>query len=73
MQVAGVQMPDFGSFGAAGALWQVQWQQEAQGNNNAWQILARQRKAAPINSDKIVVSPLVGTFTAPSSQRQRAL
>ena len=32
MQVAGVQMPDFGSFGAAGAPVAL------------WQILARQRK-----------------------------
>ena len=54
MQVAGVQMPDFGSFGAAET-------------GNAVANTGAAAKTAPINSDKIVVSPLVGTFYSSSS------
>ena len=61
MQVAGVQMPDFGSFGAAGAPVAVQETGNAVANTGA------AAKTAPINSDKIVVSPLVGTFYSSSS------
>ena len=63
MQVAGVQMPDFGSFGAAGALAAG----TAQETDNAVANTGAAAKAAPINSDKIVVSPLVGTFYSSSS------
>lgn len=59
MQVAGVQMPDFGSFGAAGGA--------AQETGNAVANTGAAAKTAPINSDKIVVSPLVGTFYSSSS------
>ena len=59
MQVAGVQMPDFGSFGAAGGA--------AQETGNAVTNTGAAAKTAPINSDKIVVSPLVGTFYSSSS------
>ena len=58
MQVAGVQMPDFGSFGAAGALAAGGAAQET---GNAVANTGAAAKTAPINSDKIVVSPLVGT------------
>ena len=61
MQVAGVQMPDFGSFGAAGAPVAAQETGNAVANTGA------AAKTAPINSDKIVVSPLVGTFYSSSS------
>ena len=61
MQVAGVQMPDFGSFGAAGAPVLLQETGNAVANTGA------AAKTAPINSDKIVVSPLVGTFYSSSS------
>ena len=61
MQVAGVQMPDFGSFGAAGAPVAAQETGNAVANTGAV------AKTAPINSDKIVVSPLVGTFYSSSS------
>ena len=59
MQVAGVQMPDLGSFGAAGGA--------AQETGNAVANTGAAAKTAPINSDKIVVSPLVGTFYSSSS------
>ena len=59
MQVAGVQMPDFGSFGAAGGA--------AQETGNAVANTGAAAKTAPINSDKIVVSPLVGTLYSSSS------
>ena len=59
MQVAGGQMPDFGSFGAAGGA--------AQETGNAVANTGAAAKTAPINSDKIVVSPLVGTFYSSSS------
>ena len=59
MQVAGVQMPDFGSFGAAGGA--------AQETGNAVANTGAAAKTAPINSDKIVVSPLVGTFYSSAS------
>lgn len=63
MQVAGVQMPDFGSFGAAGALvGTVAAGGAAQETGNAVANTGAAAKTAPINSDKIVVSPLVGTF-----------
>ena len=64
MQVAGVQMPDFGSFGAAGALAGTVAAQET---DNAVANTGAAAKTAPINSDKIVVSPLVGTFYSSSS------
>ena len=64
MQVAGVQMPDFGSFGAAGALAAGGAAQET---GNAVANTGAAAKTAPINSDKIVVSPLVGTFYSSSS------
>ena len=64
MQVAGVQMPDFGSFGAAGALAAGGAAQET---DNAVANTGAAAKTAPINSDKIVVSPLVGTFYSSSS------
>ena len=63
MQVAGVQMPDFGSFGAAGVLAAG----TAQETDNSVANTGAAAKAAPINSDKIVVSPLVGTFYSSSS------
>ena len=63
MQVAGVQMPDFGSFGAAGALAAG----TAQETDNSVANTGAAAKAAPINSDKIVVSPLVGTFYSSAS------
>lgn len=69
MPMTGVQMPDLGSFGAAGALADV-----AAAGNGAAQVADNSAvntgaaaKAAPINSDKIVVSPLVGTFYSSSS------
>ena len=61
MRVAGVQMPAFGSFGAAGAPVAAQETGNAVANTGA------AAKTAPINSDKIVVSPLVGTFYSSSS------
>ena len=64
MQVAGGQMPDFGSFGAAGALAAGGAAQET---GNAVANTGAAAKTAPINSDKIVVSPLVGTFYSSSS------
>ena len=64
MQVAGVQMPDFGSFGAAGALAAGGAAQET---CNAVANTGAAAKTAPIKSDKIVVSPLVGTFYSSSS------
>ena len=64
MQVAGVQMPDFGSFGAAGALAAGGAAQET---GNAVANTGAVAKTAPIDSDKIVVSPLVGTFYSSSS------
>lgn len=69
MQVAGVQMPDFGSFGAAGALAvdTVAAGGAAQETDNAVANTGAAAKTAPINSDKIVVSPLVGTFYSSSS------
>ena len=68
MQVAGVQMPDFGSFGAAGALTgTVAAGGAAQEIGNAVANTGAAAKTAPINSDKIVVSPLVGTFYSSSS------
>ena len=66
MQVAGVQMPDFGSFGAAGAL-AAGTVAAAQETGNAVANTGAAAKTAPINSDKIVVSPLVGTFYSSSS------
>lgn len=66
MQVAGVQMPDFGSFGAAGAL-ATGTVAAAQETGNAVANTGAAVKTAPINSDKIVVSPLVGTFYSSSS------
>ena len=66
MQVAGVQMPDFGSFGAAGAL-AADTVAAAQETGNAVANTGAAVKTAPINSDKIVVSPLVGTFYSSSS------
>ena len=65
MQVAGVQMPDFGSFGAAGAL--AGTVAAAQETGNAVVNTGAAAKTAPINSDKIVVSPLVGTFYSSAS------
>ena len=69
MQMAGVQMPDFGSFGAAGALaaGTVAAGGAAQETGNAVANTGAAAKTAPINSDKIVVSPLVGTFYSSSS------
>ena len=68
MQVAGVQMPDFGSFGAAGTLaGTVAAGGAAQETGNAVANTGAAAKTAPINSDKIVVSPLVGTFYSSSS------
>ncbi len=68
MQEAGVQMPDFGSFGAAGALaGTVAVGGAAQETGNAVANTGAAAKTAPINSDKIVVSPLVGTFYSSSS------
>ena len=64
MQVAGVQMPDFGSFGAAGAP--AAGTVAAQETDNAVANTGAAAKTAPINSDKIVVSPLVGTFYSSS-------
>ena len=65
MQVAGGQMPDFGSFGAAGAP--AAGTVAAQETDNAVANTGAAAKTAPINSDKIVVSPLVGTFYSSSS------
>lgn len=68
MQVAGMQMPDFGSFGAASALaGTVAAGGAAQETGNAVANTGAAAKTAPINSDKIVVSPLVGTFYSSSS------
>ena len=69
MQVAGGQMPDFGSFGAAGApaAGTVAAGGAAQETDNAVANTGAAAKTAPINSDKIVVSPLVGTFYSSAS------
>ena len=61
-----MQMPDFGSFGAAGAL-AAGTVAVAQETGNAVANTGAAAKTAPINSDKIVVSPLVGTFYSSSS------
>ena len=63
---AGAGMQDFGSFGAAGAL-AAGTVAVAQETGNAVANTGAAAKTAPINSDKIVVSPLVGTFYSSSS------
>ena len=69
MPMTGVQMPDLGGLGATGALADA-----AAAGNGAAQAAdssavntGAAAKVAPINSDKIVVSPLVGTFYSSSS------
>lgn len=61
MPMTGVQMPDLGGFGAAAGNGAAQAADSSAVNTGA------ATKAAPINSDKIVVSPLVGTFYSSSS------
>ncbi len=67
---AGAQVPDFGSFGAASALATgavATGNSAAQTADSAVAGTGATTKATPINSDKIVVSPLVGTFYSSSS------
>ena len=62
---AGMQV-DYGRFAAAGAL-AAGTVAAAQETGNAVANTGAAAKTAPINSDKIVVSPLVGTFYSSSS------
>lgn len=70
MPMTGVQMPDLGSFSAADTLVAgtvAAGNATAQTADSAVAGTGAAAKAAPINSDKIVVSPLVGTFYSSSS------